>query len=176
MDQVFDRLAAHFAGLEDSLNTLDAQAGDGDHGTTILRGLRAAAAAEADPVAAFRRAAGGASGSLFAQLLAAAQAIATGAEPGPALAEAAKRISMLGQAKAGERTMLDALLPASKAEDLRAAADAARRGAEATARMSARRGRARYVEGAGLGHVDAGARSVAEILSLLEVLGTEATP
>jgi len=200
MDRMFDRLAAHFAGLEDSLNTLDAQAGDGDHGTTILRGLRAAAAAEAegaaeaaaeaaaegaaeaaaeperDPVAAFRRAAGGAAGSLFAQVLVAAQAIATGAEPGPALADAARRIAMLGQARAGDRTMLDALLPAAQAADLGAAAEAARGGAAATAGMSARRGRARYVEGAGLGHVDAGARSVAEILSLLEALGTEAIP
>ena len=192
MDRMFDRLAAHFAGLEDSLNTLDAQAGDGDHGTTILRGLRAAAEAEAegaaeaaaeaaaeperDPVAAFRRAAGGASGSLFAQVLVAAQAIATGAEPGPALADAARRIAMLGQARAGDRTMLDALLPAAQAADLGAAAEAARGGAAATAGMSARRGRARYVEGAGLGHVDAGARSVAEILSLLEALGTEAIP
>ena len=31
--------------------------------------------------------------------------------------------------------------------------------------MTARRGRARYVENGGVGHPDAGARSVAEILS-----------
>ena len=92
------------------------------------------------------------------------------------IADAARRIAMLGQARAGDRTMLDALLPAAQAADLGAAAEAARGGAAATAGMSARRGRARYVEGAGLGHVDAGARSVAEILSLLEALGTEAIP
>lgn len=175
MDPLFERLAARFADLEDALNALDAAAGDGDHGTTILRGLRAAAAADADPVAAFRRAAGGASGSLFAQVLAAAVAIGEGAEPGPALAGAAKRISSLGQARAGDRTMLDALLPASEASDLPDAAAAAARGAEATAGMSARRGRARHVEGAGLGHVDAGARSVAEILAVLHAMTSEAT-
>lgn len=172
MDPLLDRLAARFAELEDALNALDAAAGDGDHGTTILRGLRAAATAEADPIAAFRRAAGGASGSLFAQVLSAVLAIRDGAAPGPALAAAAQRISTLGQARAGDRTMLDALMPASEATDLMGAAAAAKRGAETTAGMTARRGRARYVEGAGQGHVDAGARSVAEILAVLQATTT----
>ncbi len=33
------RLVTRFAALEDTLNALDAVAGDGDHGTTMLRGL-----------------------------------------------------------------------------------------------------------------------------------------
>lgn len=166
-DALLDHLAAHFADLADELNALDAAAGDGDHGATILRGLRAAAAAESDPVAAFRSAAGGASGSLFAQVLSAALAIRDGAAPSETLGAAAKRIGALGQAKPGDRTMLDALLPAAEADDLSAATRAAVQGAEATAQMAAKRGRARYVEGAGQGHVDAGARSVAEILGML---------
>lgn len=160
------RLVTRFAALEDTLNALDAVAGDGDHGTTMLRGLRAAADAP-DPVVAFRTAAGGASGSLFAQVLAALVAH-QGGEPLPAaLTRAATRIAAIGQAKPGDRTMLDALLPAAAAPDTQAAAIAAREGAEATRAMPARRGRARHVEGAGLGHVDAGAMSVAEMLAVV---------
>jgi dihydroxyacetone kinase-like protein len=157
------RLAARFAALEDELNALDAAAGDGDHGTTMLRGLRAAEAAD-DPVAAFRSAAGGASGSLFAQLLAALIAHQAGEALPDALTRAAARIGAIGQAKPGDRTMLDALLPALQAADPVAAA---RAGAAATRAMPARRGRARHVEGAGLGHMDAGARSVVEMLAVL---------
>jgi phosphoenolpyruvate---glycerone phosphotransferase subunit DhaL len=161
-----ERLVARFAALEDELNGLDAVAGDGDHGSTMLRGLRAAVAGP-DPVVAFRTAAGGASGSLFAQLLAALLAHEAG-EPLPAaLARAATRIGAVGQAKPGDRTMLDALIPASLAADAPTAAQAALTGAEATRQMPARKGRAKHVEGAGLGHVDAGARSVAEMLAVL---------
>jgi dihydroxyacetone kinase-like protein len=160
------RLAARFATLEDELNALDAVAGDGDHGSTMLRGLRAAEVG-ADPVIAFRTAAGGASGSLFAQLLAALLAHEGGTPLPEALARAAARIGAIGQAKAGDRTMLDALIPASQAADAAAAARAAREGAEATSAMPARRGRAKHVEGAGVGHVDAGAMSVAEMLAVL---------
>jgi len=161
------RLATHFSGLEDLLNVLDAAAGDGDHGTTMLRGLRAAAADAEHQVTAFRAAAGGASGSLFAQVLAALLKLEAGAAPGPELDLAAQRIAQIGQAKAGDRTMLDALIPAARADSLTAALAAAEAGAAATALMPARKGRARYVEGAGLGHIDAGAQSVVEMLRVL---------
>ena len=160
------RLVTRFTALEDELNALDAVAGDGDHGSTMLRGLRAAAAAD-DPVTAFRTAAGGASGSLFAQVLAALLAHHDGTPLPDALTRAAARIAAVGQAKPGDRTMLDALIPAALAPDAASAAAAARTGAEGTRTMPARRGRARPVEGAGLGHVDAGARSVAEMLAVL---------
>lgn len=155
---------ARFEGLEDRLNALDADTGDGDHGSTILKGLRAAAAEPDAPDKAFRKAAGGASGSLFAQVIAALVKIDAGAPVGAALGQAAERIAMLGQAKPGDKTMLDALLPAAETETLSAAADAADAGRIATTDMAAKRGRARYVEGAGVGHVDAGATSVAELL------------
>jgi phosphoenolpyruvate---glycerone phosphotransferase subunit DhaL len=159
-----DRLVAHFETLEDELNALDAVAGDGDHGSTMLRGLRAAAAHPETAVAAFRTAAGGASGSLFAQVLAGLIAAEGGAAIGPSLDAAARRIAAIGQAKPGDRTMLDALIPAALAATPAEALAAAEVGAAATTTMSARRGRARYVEGAGLGHVDAGARSVVAML------------
>ena len=159
-------LVARFTVLEPELNALDAAAGDGDHGSTILRGLRAAHAAD-DPVVAFRTATGGASGSLFAHLLSALLAHTSGEALAPALTRAAQRIGAVGQARPGDRTMLDALIPASQADTPAAAARSAAQGAAATATMTARRGRARHVEGAGLGHVDAGALSVAEMLAVL---------
>ena len=72
----------------------------------------------------------------------------------------------MGQAVAGDKTMLDALLPAAKATSIADAAKAARDGVTATRDMVAKRGRAKYVEGKGVGHIDAGARSVAEILDV----------
>lgn len=158
-------LVTRFEELEDHLNGLDAATGDGDHGTTILKGLRAAAGAAEAPDRAFRKAAGGASGSLFAVVIAALHKADAGTDLGTALGEAADRISMLGQAKPGDKTMLDALLPAAAEKTPEAAAKAAEEGRDATRAMAAKRGRARYVEGAGVGHVDAGATSIAEILN-----------
>lgn len=156
----------HFEVLEHELNQLDAATGDGDHGTTMLKGLRAAAAVDEGFEKAFRKAAGGASGSLFAQVIAALGKVAEGASIGEALDDAARKIAMLGQAKSGDKTMLDALIPAAKAQNSSDAAQAAADGRDATREMSAKRGRAKYVEGAGVGHVDAGATSVAELLGL----------
>ena len=166
MSAILTACVARFEALEDTLNGLDAAIGDGDHGTTILKGLRAAAADEDAPEKAFRRAAGGASGSLFAQVSAALLKIEDGAPVGPSLREAADRIGILGQAKAGDKTMLDALLPAAETETLKAAVEAADAGRAATVDMQAKRGRARYVEGAGAGHVDAGATSITELLAI----------
>ncbi len=165
MQAFLSDLVMRFEGLENQLNILDAATGDGDHGATILKGLKAAAAATDAPDKAFRRAAGGASGSLFAVVIAALDKAQAGDDLGAALAQAAERITMLGQAKPGDKTMLDALIPASKAASPQAAAQAAANGRDATREMAAKRGRAKYVEGAGVGHVDAGATSIAEILA-----------
>ncbi len=168
---LFDRLVTRFSGLESALNELDAATGDGDHGSTILKGLKAAADAETGRARFFRTVAGGASGSLFSRLIAALETVEADAMPlGAALGQAADQITQLGQAKVGDKTMLDALVPAAEAANTdpanaaTAAAAAARKGADGTKALSARRGRARYVEGKGVGHLDAGAVSVAEML------------
>jgi len=155
-------LVTRFTELEPHLNALDAATGDGDHGATILKGLHAAAAAPDTPGLAFRLAAGGASGTIFSYLI---DALAS-PDPLPALSKAAIRITTIGGAKAGDKTMLDALLPAAQTQTLPDAALAARQGAEATRNMAARRGRARHVEGKGVGHLDPGAVSVAEMMTL----------
>lgn len=64
MSALLDALVVRFTVISDDLNALDAVAGDSDQGSTMLRGLTAAAA-DPDTVAkAFRTATGGASGSL----------------------------------------------------------------------------------------------------------------
>ena len=91
------------------------------------------------------------------------------------LETAAEKVQRLGQAVEGDKTMLDALIPAaqgavgaaSPAAAARGAAQGAAAGAQETVAMCARRGRARYVENGGQGHMDAGARSIAEMLGVL---------
>ena len=185
-DAFFSALAERFRELEQPLNALDAATGDGDHGAAMRRGLEAVTTAEPGTAAqaftgaepgtaaqAFTGAAGGASGTLFGALVGGLEAALAGdRDLSSALAHAAGQVAKLGMAKRGDKTMLDALVPAAEAagaalngDAAQAAAEAARRGAEATTQMAARRGRARYVENGGIGHGDAGARSVAEMLS-----------
>jgi dihydroxyacetone kinase len=127
-----------FTEQEAELGRLDAAAGDGDHGATMLRGLRAAAAAAdaatADAAAedalglypagdllvcagdAFADAAGGASGALFGALLSTVgrKLAATNAAPESvcaALQAGVATVAKLGKAAPGDKTMLDALTP-----------------------------------------------------------------
>jgi dihydroxyacetone kinase-like protein len=88
-------------------------------------------------------------------------------------------ISGLGKATAGEKTMLDALIPAldagriraaegaSAAEVSRAMADAAEAGVVATIPMLATKGRASYLGERSIGHQDPGATSAALLLRAL---------
>lgn len=157
-----------FTLLEPHLNRLDRFTGDGDHGSVMVRGL-AAAATCAQPEQAFRRAAPGSAGALFAVLVGAIDRVAAGeARLDDALRAAAKRIILMGKAQAGDKTMLDALLPAIGDSF---PARAAQQGAEATRAMVAQIGRARYGEASGVGHLDPGAVTVAELLALLEARG-----
>ena len=192
----FNRLHQTFAGKVDHLNALDAAVGDGDHGSTMLRGLTAAVAAEhARRAKAFMRASGGASGTLFGLILV---GIETHLERFPdksldqntdkdqdhkrradltaSLATALERICDLGEVKPGDKSMVDALaaaVPALKSNGLAAAIDAAAAGRDATKEMVARRGRAQYVEHGGKGHVDPGAVSVVMFLETLMAVRTE---
>ena len=88
-----------------------------------------------------------------------------------AMQEGVRAISELGGAKPGDRTMLDALYPFVAAlksagadasrEVLEAAVKEAKRGAEATARMTPRLGRSSYLGDRVIGHADPGATAVA---------------
>jgi dihydroxyacetone kinase-like protein len=95
---------------------------------------------------------------------------------GAALENAVNGISKLGGAKPGEKTLIDAILPASQALknstksgiDFMAAYGAAKKGAEATANMRALRGRASYLGDRALGHMDAGSNAIVLIFEALK--------
>ena len=166
---------------EADLNTLDAKSGDGDTGSTLATASRALINALdrlplADTTQLYRaigqelsQTMGGSSGVLLAIFFAAAgDASANGANTVGALKAGLDRVRQVGGAELGDRTMVDALQPALEAlpDGLAAAAQAARKGAEATANITkAKAGRATYVSEDKLaGHVDPGAEAVARLL------------
>ncbi|KAI8465485.1 MAG: dihydroxyacetone kinase family protein [Monoraphidium minutum] len=144
--------------------------------------VRAAAAALA-VAAVVRGAVGGSAGGLYnLGLTAAAGALPRHGPVGPqqwagAMAAGLAAVGRYGNAAAGSRTMLDALLPAADAlaaaaaagkagpEAAAAAAAAAAAGAEATKGMAAAVGRASYTRGAALAGADPGAVAVATWLA-----------
>jgi dihydroxyacetone kinase len=178
-------VAGALEAAEPRLTELDSRAGDGDLGVSMVRAAEALRAlpegAFADPPTllaamadALRRAIGGSSGPFYATaLMRAARELPASpgvAEWAVAFREGVAAVAALGGAKPGDRTMLDALVPAADAfaaaggglqEAARAAAEAAERGAEATASMVPRLGRASYLGARAVGAPDAGAAAVA---------------
>ena len=187
------------------LTALDQAIGDGDHGINMDRGFtaivamldgREAPAADATDATAtadvLRQAGrtlistvGGAAGPLYGTAFMRAAGMLATEHPSTAAAfvaalEAATGgIAALGKATEGEKTMLDALWPASRAShealdaggDLRAvsaaARDAAQAGSDATIPMLATKGRASYLGERSIGHRDPGAASSAVLLDMI---------
>ncbi len=128
---------------------------------------------------------GGASGPLWGSALRrAGRALGdsetfNGEQLAAALDAAIEAVIELGAAAPGDKTMVDGLVPAAQAmhhaldtgqtleHAVQVAADAAQAGAEATAPMRARKGRASYLGDRSIGHQDPGATSAAIILSAL---------
>ncbi|ABG33174.1 DAK2 domain-containing protein [Roseobacter denitrificans] len=185
------RLVAHACDLliasEAELNALDAKSGDGDTGSTLATAARDLKGALdrlplADPAQLFRalsnelsQTMGGSSGVILAIFFGAAgDAAAKGLPPAKALVSGLERISEVGGATKGDRTMIDALEPALHAlnEGIAAAATAARKGASETASIGqAKAGRASYVPEENLiGHNDPGAEAVARLFEGLATL------
>jgi len=184
------RAAQALLAAEARLTELDALAGDGDLGASMKRGAEAILrlcehdfATPAQGLAAIgsamHRAIGGSSGPFYATALLRASRMLTGL-PDPAVDDwthafsaAVQAISDLGGARAGDRTMLDALIPASQCLTALAAqhlparqvlaqmATAAEAGALASKDMFPRMGRASYLGQRALGHPDGGAVAVA---------------
>ncbi|MFJ6683489.1 dihydroxyacetone kinase subunit DhaL [Streptomyces werraensis] len=169
------------------LTALDSEIGDADHGSNLQRGFRAVKDAldkepPATPGAVLTQAGrllvstvGGASGPLYGTLLRrAGKTLGAAAEVDrQQLAEALRAgvdaVMKLGGAAPGDKTMIDALLPAVDAlgESFAAARDAARDGAVATTPMLARKGRASYLGDRSIGHQDPGATSAALLVAAL---------
>jgi phosphoenolpyruvate---glycerone phosphotransferase subunit DhaL len=173
----------------DYLTDLDSAIGDADHGSNMDRGMKAVAvkleSLPQDDMGALLKAVGmtlvstvgGAGGPLYGTLF-----LQMGASAGPAtqltfvqlasaLEAGVRGVQARGKAEPGDKTMIDALLPAAEAlragaaadvppaDALRLAAEAARRGMNATIPLVARKGRASYLGERSAGHQDPGATS-----------------
>jgi len=179
---------------KDYLTKLDLTIGDGDHGVTIARGFRSAAVKleESKPnnisellkTTGFTllSSMGGASGPIFGSFFTQMAKVAAGKEE-LGLDDIYKMFlavldnePKLGGAKPGDKTMIDALYPAVKSlkdslrknlsikEALKEASTAAKKGAESTKDMVAKKGRSRYHGKRSLGYQDAGATSLSLII------------
>ncbi|MFB7992271.1 dihydroxyacetone kinase subunit DhaL [Streptomyces sp. NPDC056002] len=169
------------------LTELDSPIGDADHGSNLQRGFVAVSAvlekeAPATPGGVLTLAGrqlistvGGASGPLYGTLLRrTGKALGDAPEVGEAELAAALRtgvdaVMTLGGAAPGDKTMIDALVPAVEAlgTSFDAAAAAAEQGALATTPMQARKGRASYLGERSIGHQDPGATSSALLIGAL---------
>lgn len=171
------------------LTELDSAIGDADHGINMSKGFQAVEVKLKDrafeDIGSFLKAVGmtlvstvgGASGPLYGTAFMKAGAFASGfkeieAKDFISMIEAAlDGIKMRGKAEIGDKTMVDAIEPALKSlkeaeasgmstvDMLKAAADGARRGAESTIEIPAKKGRASYLGLRSIGHKDPGAAS-----------------
>ena len=186
--QVWTKAAAKTAAREKDYSALDAAAGgDGDHGEAIVAATKALAAAEGNDfksllesmVAHLESDVSGSTSSLYGTLF---EGMADAVDAGktelsaPELADLfAAGLEELGfatKAKVGDKTFMDALIPAVEAlkahaaegeAAMFAAAAAAKAGSEATARMQAKFGRAKNLGARSIGPIDAGSASNADI-------------
>ncbi|MGR8980404.1 MAG: dihydroxyacetone kinase subunit DhaL [Gammaproteobacteria bacterium] len=189
----------------DDITKLDQAIGDGDHVFNLRRGIQALTEqsedlAQLDWVAALQKigmilmsTVGGASGSLYGTLFVTMSKSArdrpldqkTFAE---AFSEGVGSVKLRGRADAGEKTMLDVLIPV--ADGLLAAAGAstplpavldkisqlAVEGMESTRDMVAVKGRASFLGERSKGHIDPGAKTAQLIIcEIAKVLAKEST-
>ena len=181
---------------KDFLTDLDREIGDADHGVNMARGFSAVIekvpSEEGDIGAALKKTGmtllstvGGASGPLYGTAYMEAGKVLAGktsltAEDFKVGLEAAiAGIQKRGKAEKGEKTMLDALMPAFDAftealesgEDfnssLQAACEAANNGVEYTKTIAATKGRASYLGERSIGHQDPGATSATMTLETI---------
>jgi len=194
-DEVERRLAAGCTAIveaKERLTEADRAIGDGDHGVGMARGFGAAlekldGGSSRTVGEAFRSVgmavlstSGGASGAVFGTffLQAAAPLEATTLDAPrfvAALESGLAAIEKRGGAKAGDKTLIDALVPAIErarrvpagdvAACLAAAADGAAEGVEATVDMKAATGKARSLGDRSIGHPDPGAISISVFLA-----------
>lgn len=172
---------------------LDAVAGDGDFGMSLSKGFKQIKTEwdtlEKENIGVFLKNCGmiiteycgGASGPIWGSAFRSMAKYAQDREElnvleiGELLSEAVEGIQKRGGAKLGDKTLLDALIPAAEAiknnynkeffESMKEGAKAAREGAEKTKEISASKGRASYVGDRSLNHPDAGAMAIGVIFN-----------
>jgi dihydroxyacetone kinase-like protein len=189
-------LASRLASQKDHLTELDAAIGDADHGINMDRGFAAVVAKlpelrAAGPGALLKgvgmtliSTVGGASGPLYGTFfLRVAAVIGNEVEVDPehlsgAIRAGVNGVAERGKAVAGDKTMLDAMLPAVRAiergvadkawrEGLVHAAHAAAAGRDGVTPLVARKGRASYLGERSAGHQDPGATSATYLFEAL---------
>jgi phosphoenolpyruvate---glycerone phosphotransferase subunit DhaL len=184
-----EAFSSNVAENREYLTRLDSAIGDADHGINMDRGMKAVSAKldgfEGDDIGALLKTVGmtlvstvgGAGGPLYGTLfLQMGMATAGKSELEPedwaaALDAAVKGVQTRGKAEPGDKTMIDALIPARDAfsaavaegasfeEALRRSAQAAEEGMLATVPLVAKKGRASYLGERSAGHQDPGATS-----------------
>jgi phosphoenolpyruvate---glycerone phosphotransferase subunit DhaL len=183
------RFAAEMADNRAELTRLDSAIGDGDHGTNMDRGMHKALerldGLDGEDIGAVLKAVGmalvssvgGAAGPLYGTLFMQMGSATSGRDAldlagwTDALEAGVTGLQARGRAEPGDKTMVDALLPALEtlrtavragaepADALRRSALAAEEGMKATVPMEARKGRASYLGPRSVGHQDPGATS-----------------
>jgi len=174
-------VAASIEQNAEEVTALDQAIGDGDHVTNLQRGLDALLQ-QADDIALLQWPAaiqkigmtllttmGGASGSLFGTLfISMSKAMADKDELNQKVlteifSQGVEAVKKRGKAEAGEKTMLDVLIPVAAkmviGTDSEGIRQVAIEGMESTRDMKATKGRASYLEEKSIGHIDAGART-----------------
>lgn len=192
---LLNRVCADMEAAQDELTEIDAQSGDGDLGVTVKLGFEAVRKTLSEfsgpdigtllmkSGMAFNAAGASTFGTLMATaLMRAGKSVKDKTEIdlddfAVMMKSAVDGIKERGKAVPGERTMLDALVPAeevlaacskdsvSLSEAMAAASEAARNGAESTAQMKAKHGRAAWIGQRSEGLPDAGATAIAILLA-----------
>lgn len=189
--KLFKAAAAAVAAKEVEFSKLDAATGDGDHGTAIKAAIAAAAEsfenssdlknAFYDAGFATMSATSGSTSTLYGALL---MGIGDGIEDGAQALDAAAlakafasglaNVRAQTKAAVGDKTLMDALIPAVEAMKgavnvqalFDSAAAASKKGAESTFDLQAKFGRARNLAEKSIGTLDAGATSNAHIFAV----------
>jgi dihydroxyacetone kinase-like protein len=182
---------------KDRLNSMDADCGDGDFGTSMyvaFSNVRKTLEETHNDIGALLTSAGysilssagGASGALFGTFFVEAGKQAKGkTEVGVTdlaimFDASMKKIQTRGEAQVGDKTLIDSLEPAVRALQesaktestvvaaLEKAATAAESGCESTKNLVAKHGRSRYLGEQTLGHADPGAYAMVIVFKTLE--------
>lgn len=191
---VVDDMIARIRENRDYLSEIDAATGDGDHGINMSKGFsqcaeKLAGSKDTDLIHALNvltesllEGIGGSMGPLYGSFFMSFAEALTGREQldaegfGRALRAGLASIEALGDAKVGDKTLIDTLVPAERAfsdavaagesftNALERMAHAAERGKDATKQMQAKIGRAARLGERSIGTVDAGATSCFIIL------------
>lgn len=195
--EVLTAMSRKISGKKDFLTDLDNAIGDGDHGINMARGFAAVESRlpefEGKDIGYILKTTGmtlvsvvaGSAGPLYGTAFMKAGMVMNGKNEMTAddfiecLNAAIDGVMMRGKAVQGEKTMLDAMIPARDAivsavkdgrnfpEAVKAGVEAAREGVEYTKTIIATKGRAAYVGERSLGHQDPGATSFTYLLETI---------